>query len=537
MASTAAVPLPVVEQALQQGGGGVSGETHQVQALKPAMMLHLQKMYNWHANKEDNLWHEPELSAFLKHVQGLPAETSAKLAAELVAAQADVGFNDFLKYMTSSAANIVAPVPALAQDMSFPLSSYFISSSHNTYLTGNQLYSSSSTDAYKNVLLQGCRCIEIDVWDGDESDDSSGSESHAGSGEKRRSKLKMMTEHIPTSLKGRMEKTSIGRRFGSYVDRKMNKPENSAVPAAAPAPLESGETSTSSKDSGADSQKRASTPVEPRVLHGHTLTKEVSFRDVCHAIRDYGFVVSDLPLIVSLEVHCKPQQQEVMVDIMHEIWEGCLLPVPKVDATRLPAPTELRNKILVKVKYVPTKSPVDEVTRGEPSGSADDEPPVAQVDAKGNVKQKKPSKIIQALSQLGIYTRGVSFKSFTQPEATMPCHMFSLSESAVSEVHEHNRQMLFDHNRHFMMRAYPSGMRISSSNLDAAYFWRKGIQIVALNWQNWDKGMMLNEAMFAGSGGYVLKPEGTYLLAPFSPSSLLFLNLRLAVLARHALES
>jgi hypothetical protein len=58
------------------------------------------------------------------------------------------------------------------------------------------------------------------------------------------------------------------------------------------------------------------------------------------------------------------------------------------------------------------------------------------------------------------------------------------------------------------MRTYPSGLRVNSSNLDPTVFWRKGIQIVALNWQNWDEGMMLNEAMFAGTSGYVLKPEG-----------------------------
>jgi hypothetical protein len=58
------------------------------------------------------------------------------------------------------------------------------------------------------------------------------------------------------------------------------------------------------------------------------------------------------------------------------------------------------------------------------------------------------------------------------------------------------------------MRTYPHGLRVSSTNLDPSVYWRKGVQMVALNWQKWDKGMMLNEGMFAGEGGWVLKPEG-----------------------------
>lgn len=496
---------------IHQAGGG-AGETQRViETIKLILLPHLKKVYESVAGGPDRSWNRSQIQDFLSTVQkhGSHEDLATLLSKE------SLGFDEFLTYITSSHGAVTKE--RKNEDLSWPLASYFISSSHNTYLSGNQLSSDSTTDTYTNVLLRGCRCVEIDVWDGDDSDSESSSDDEKVSKDKstekkskRQSAIGKIKGNIP-GMASKLRRSTFGKNAG----------DSAAADHANKEPVQDAHSTSESKQSP---PAPGVALIEPRVLHGYTLTKEISFRDVCKAIRDSAFVTTDLPLIVSLEVHCGPAQQLLMVEIMHEIWREYLVTEPETEPQVLPSPAELRNKILIKVKYAPPGSspPANESDEDDRLSAEPDKKPSEKT------KSKKPSKITQELSRLGIFTKGISFKSFTQPEASLPTHIFSLAEKKFLDFHEKQREVLCNHNRDYLVRAYPSGLRIRSSNLNPPVFWGAGGQIVALNWQQTDEGMMLNEGMFAGTGGYVLKPEGKQEnIGPFlSPEKVSSDNLR-----------
>ncbi|XP_029067434.1 1-phosphatidylinositol 4,5-bisphosphate phosphodiesterase delta-3 [Monodon monoceros] len=123
---------------------------------------------------EDRVLSTPELLEFLED-QGEDGATLAH-AQQLIhtyelnetAKQHELMTLDgFMMYLLSPEGAALNPAhTCVFQDMNQPLAHYFISSSHNTYLTDSQIGGPSSTEAYVRAFAQGCRCVELDCWEG-----------------------------------------------------------------------------------------------------------------------------------------------------------------------------------------------------------------------------------------------------------------------------------------------------------------------------------------------------------------------------------
>ncbi|XP_048357459.1 1-phosphatidylinositol 4,5-bisphosphate phosphodiesterase zeta-1 [Sphaerodactylus townsendi] len=355
-------------------------------------------------------------------------------------------FEGFLRYMSSDDCSIIKNEHrTVYQDMTRPLCEYFISSSHNTYLISDQLIGPSHLWGYASALMKGCRCLEIDCWDG---------------------------------------------------------PGN-----------------------------------EPVVYHGHTLTSKISFKTVIQVINKYAFLASDYPLIVSLENHCSPKQQEVMADYIKSIL-GDSLVTSTIDGTmpsELPSPEALKFKIIIKNKKLGVLEETLERTGTEILGQSGEFDEVQSTDddldddASGSetlLKKRRSSskstgpprkklkvkkvKLALALSELVIYAKSRKFVSFEDSRENQKFYEnHSMSEGKAHKMAKSRVPEFVQHNTRFITRIYPKGTRTSSSNYNPQEFWNVGCQLVALNFQTPGVQMDLQNGKFLDNGGsgYVLKPE------------------------------
>ncbi len=93
----------------------------------------------------------------------------------------------------------------------------------------------------------------------------------------------------------------------------------------------------------------------------------------------------------------------------------------------------------------------------------------------------------------------------------------SIHENRAKTLCRKQPQRMLEMTETQMVRVYPAGMRIDSSNFNPVQMWGCGIQMVAMNYQTSDSHLHMHSSMFSGSRGYVLKPE-----VMWSPSHILY---------------
>lgn len=78
-----------------------------------------------------------------------------------------LSLDGFLGYLCSKDGDIFNPTcHSLYQDMTQPLNHYYINSSHNTYLVGDQLCGQSSVEGYIRCCGAGGEGVQFMRWEG-----------------------------------------------------------------------------------------------------------------------------------------------------------------------------------------------------------------------------------------------------------------------------------------------------------------------------------------------------------------------------------
>ncbi|XP_072961469.1 phosphoinositide phospholipase C 2-like isoform X2 [Typha angustifolia] len=267
------------------------------------------------------------------------------------------------------------------------------------------------------------------------------------------------------------------------------------------------------------------------ILHGRTLTMPVELNKCLLSIKEYAFVASPYPVIITLEDHLAANLQDKVAKLIKETFEEMLFIPTSEQLEEFPSPEELKNKIMISTKppkeYLEAKSFKEtdhEVKKGTEEEAWGTEVPAIKTERRTSSKaehfNEEDTDEVEEKANLYAapeYKRLIAITAKKKKGELSEClkidphkvGRLSMSEQVLEKaIHSHGIEIIRFTQRN-LLRIYPRGTRITSSNYNPLVGWIHGAQMVALNMQGYGRALWLMQGMFRANGGcgYVKKPD------------------------------
>ncbi|XP_074102173.1 phospholipase C at 21C isoform X2 [Cotesia typhae] len=420
------------------------------------------------------------------------------------ASRGQLSSDGFLRYLMSEDNPIVAMSKyELDDDMDQPLAHYFINSSHNTYLTGHQLTGKSSVEIYRQCLLSGCRCVELDFWNGkfDEPVIVHGytfvPEICARDVIEAIAESAFKTSDFPVVLSfenhcNPRQQAKIAQYCREYFGDML-----------LDAPLES-----------------------HKLLPGHELPPP--------SLLKRKIIIKNKKKHRNHKKDHKKHQQGDQAAQAGQVAESNgvsqqpdgengpppdVIPQNEVDGEQSIGNDVSHSPAMLPQRQGSKDSNPDDEDDEDESSTEEDESNVEDIKLRMDDKVAATDKVASTaketeagaeISALVNYVQPVHFNSFENSEKKNRMYeMSSFDEKQATTLLKERPLEFVNYNKHQLSRVYPAGTRFDSSNFMPQVFWNAGCQLVALNYQTLDLAMQLNIGIFEYNQrcGYLLKPE------------------------------